>query len=48
MCTPTDEFGADMDRLTDFYQRASFAPVASEDRLTEHSWQCPPQCAPRG
>ncbi|MEW1700935.1 GNAT family N-acetyltransferase [Streptomyces sp. NPDC091278] len=47
-CTPTTEFGADMNRLTDFYQRAGFAPDASEDRLTEHSWQRPPQCAPRG
>ncbi|MEW1700352.1 GNAT family N-acetyltransferase [Streptomyces sp. NPDC091278] len=39
VCTPTDEFGADMDRLTDFYQRAGFAPVVPESRLTKHSWQ---------
>ncbi|MFD8609451.1 DUF6283 family protein [Streptomyces sp. NPDC059631] len=41
VCTPTDEFGADLQRLERFYRRHGFAPAAPEDRLTAHSWQRP-------
>lgn len=40
-CTPTDEFGADYQRLEGFYRRFGFTPVAPTDRLTEHTWQRP-------
>ncbi|WP_240152152.1 DUF6283 family protein [Streptomyces mobaraensis] len=42
VCTPTDEFGADLVQLERFYRRFGFNPVAPEHRLTKHSWQRPP------
>lgn len=42
VCTPTDEFGADLVQLEGQYRRFRFGPAAPEDRLTAHSWQRPP------
>jgi hypothetical protein len=42
VCTPTDEFGADRQRLEHLYRRHGFAAATPENQLTEHSWQRPP------
>ncbi|MFJ5733945.1 hypothetical protein [Streptomyces microflavus] len=41
-CPPTDEFGANRAHLENLFRRHGFAPVAAEDRLTEHPWERPP------